>query len=236
MLFGGDFRGYLGTIPNSWRIQQEGETDTLGENEAHRRDLEAIFKNHPDGLWTPTAVDLLGRFKMHSRLSPDIRTEVYKQGVQRYPNSPYTARWMQQIGHAYAEAAQRDDQFDALARAAFEDLRKRFANSDYSPEAFRYLAESDKRKGDLPAAHEHAKRWVESAPVYDKLFAWAFLADLWQEEKNPQEMQKAIQKTHEAVKAFRQARNSGSLTISEQRSANIEQAAGAIEKHLAEMK
>lgn len=234
-LFGANFRGYVGSIPNGWRIQQEGESDTQGDNQQHHRDLEAIVKNAPDSLWASSAADLLARFKSRGRGALDVRVEAYRHLAKRYPDSPYAARALQQIAHLYADADPKGRFYDAQARAGYEELLKRFPLNEYAFEALHYLAESDRRKGDKEAAHRHGKQWVETAPVYDKLYAWAFMAELWHDEKNAEETRKAIENAFQAIKEFRKAKNAQTIPLSEPRIVRIEQDAGGIEKRLRDL-
>lgn len=231
-LFGANFRGYVGSIPNAWRIQQEGESDTLGDNQQHRKDLEAIITNTPNSLWAPSAADMLARFRGRGKDAPDSRVETYRLLIQRYPDSPYLAHALQQIGHIYSEATNYDSGFDVKARTAYEELLKRFPSGDYAHEALRYLAESDKRNGDSLSAHRHGQQWVDAAPVYIKFYAWAFLADLWHDENNEVETKRAVVSTRQAIKEFRKAKDDGTIPLPSNRISIMEQQAGGIDTHL----
>ena len=228
-LFGSNFQRYLGDIPNSWRVIQEGEADTLGDTAQHRRDLSRVLDTAPNSIWAASSAELLARLQTRAELPPEEKAAHYRVLADHYGNSPYTAFALQQIAHIYADAIPNNAAFEPKAQAAYLDLQSRFPGSAYSVEALRFLAENDWNHENYPAATLHAKQWIEAAPVSEKFRAWLLLAEIKEKEGNAPEAKQAAQQTLEAVQRFRTALRSGNVGLSETRKLRADSEASAAE-------
>jgi tetratricopeptide (TPR) repeat protein len=228
-LFGPNFHRYLGYIPNSWRVMQDGETDTLGDTEQHHRDLNYIMDTAPDSIWAASAVELRARLGTRASAPVEERVANYRILSDRYGNSPYTAFALQQIARIYADAIPEDAKFEPKAREAYLALQTHFPGSAYSAEALRFLTENDRKQGDLPAAALHAQQWIEVAPVHEKFMAYLSLAEIYQQEGKTDEAKQAAQQAVDAVKAFRNAVRAGTSELTETRKLKMESEANGAE-------
>lgn len=228
-LFGPNFRRYVGSIPNSLRIMQEGETDTMGDTEQHRRDLRHVIDTAPNSVWASSSAELLARLRTRAGTPTEEQAGYYRVVTDRYGDSPYTAFALQQIAHIYADAIAQDAKFEPKARAAYLDLQTRFPAGTYSAEALRFLAENDRKHGDLPSATLYTQKWIKAAPVHEKFMAYIFLAEISRQSGKMSEAKQAAQQTLEAVKAFRNAVRAGISSLPETRRVRMENEALTVE-------
>ncbi|GEM_PF-1958149 len=228
-LFGPNFQRYLGSIPNAWRVMQDGEGDTMGDTEQHRRDLGIVLDTAPNSIWASSSAELLARLRTRASTPTEEKTANYRVVADRYGSSPYTLFALQQIAHIYADAIPQDRKFEPKARAAYLALQTRFPGSVYSAEALRFLAESDRNRGDLPLATRYAQQWIEAAPVYEKFVAYLLLAEISQQGGKISDAKQAARQAVEAVKVFRNAVRTGSVPLSETRRLRVESEANDIE-------
>ena len=234
-LFGSNFQRYLGSIPNSLRVMQEGESDTLGDSAQHRRDLRRVLDTAPNSVWASSSAELLARLMTRSSTPTEEQAANYRVVTDRYKDSPYTAFALQQIAHIYMDAIPRDAKFEPKARAAYLDLQTRFPGGIYSTEALRFLAEDDRKHKDLPSAALHAQQWAAVAPVSEKFMAYILLAEIYQQSGKMSEAKQAAQQTLDAVKVFRNAPKSGSGSLSETRRLRIQNEADNAESRAKEL-
>lgn len=227
-LFGRNFQRYLGAIPNSWRVQQEGEADLMGDTEAHRRDLKRILEVAPRSVWAPSAAEQIARFEAVATVPLEERVAHYRVLVDRYPDSPYAPSALLQVAQLYAEASGGEEK----ARAAYALLLERYPRSPLRPAAYRYLAESDLRRADRAGAERNARLWVETAPVHETFVAWVFLADLQRAQGQGDAAKASEARALAAIDAFFVAAREGRTTLSEPRRIRVEGEARALAARL----
>lgn len=199
-LFGGAFRRYVGEIPNAWRIQSDDESDRWGNTVRHRRELEEVVRTMPDSIWAPSALELL------ARMDGGGAVERYRRLVSTYPNSPYLALALERMARL-----QIDDQSSERSRAAYRELLARCPGSPYEAEALRFLAETDRRRGDLASAEQRARAWARVAPVTERFWAHLMLAELLVAQRRPEEGRREAERVQADVSAFNRACASGEV-------------------------
>jgi ABC-type transport system involved in multi-copper enzyme maturation permease subunit len=212
-LFGPNFHAYLGDISNSWRVQQEDEADMIGESTQHQRDVRRILEKAPNSIWAASAADLLSRFGMSKGTPMEEKAARFRLVVDRYPNSPYAPYAYLEMAHTYAVMMDTAPKYEVQARAAYETLLARFPNTEYRTDAYSFLADSDRRHGDLAGAARHAQSWVDTAPVQEKFKAWILLAEILRDEGKTAEAKQTAQQAVTAVRAFRQVAEKEDLHI-----------------------
>lgn len=205
ILFGSNFQQYLGAIPNSWRIQQEGEADVMGETEQHKEGIRRILELAPNSMWAASAAELKARFLARGSRPVEERVGYYRFILDRYADSPYKTLAYQQIARIYAEAAGNDATFEEKARAANEAILNGKLEGAVVADAYRFLAESDKRRGDKANSALNARKWIDTAPLHEKFMAGIFLTELLRESGKREEAKQAARDTMKAIGAFRQA-------------------------------
>lgn len=199
-LFGGAFRRYVGEIPNAWRIQSDEESDRWGNTARHRRELTEVVEKMPGSIWAPSAAELL------ARMDGGQAVERYRQLVARYPNSPYLALALERLARLQMDEAQ-----DGPSRAAYEELLARCPGSVYEAEALRFLAETDRRRGDLASAEKRARAWAAVAPVTERFWAHLMLAEMLLQQGRTTEGRQQAALVVSAVDAFNRACASGEV-------------------------
>jgi tetratricopeptide (TPR) repeat protein len=224
-LFGPAFFRYVGDIPNTWRIQQESETDRWGNTQRHRRELREVLDRMPGSLWAPSAAELL------ARLDVPQAAAYYEQIIRRYPGSPYLPFALDRLAHTYADAGNEKE-----ARSAYERLLSRCPGSLYETEALRYLAESEQRRGNRTAAEQRTRQWIAAAPVQEKFVACLLLAQILLEQGRREEAGQAAEMALAGIKAFRRAVIDGTLAYAGGRVTKWEQDAVSTEVRALEIK
>lgn len=205
-LFGAGFRDYLGQVPGTWHLQQEGDTDLLGDTEPHRRALRALLDRAPHSLWAPAAADLLARLSSNGRMPLEQRLAGYRRVVNDYPNSPYVAFALWEEAQTF-DALDRQDE----ARRVFEELLRRRPNSTYRAAAMRYIMQNDRSHGNLAGAENWAQKWLDAAPVQEKFSAWMALADVRKARGNAVGAADAATHARAAVREYRAAKRAGQI-------------------------
>ena len=228
-LFGPNFQAYLGDISNSWRVQQEDEGDLLGETTQHVHDVRRILEKAPNSIWAPSAADLMTRFGIHKGTSLKDKADRFRLIVDRYPNSPYTPYALVEIAHIYMDTMTTDPSQEAEVRAAYETLLARYPQTQYRADAYSFLADSDRRHGDLTAAARHAQSWIDTATVYEKFKAWLLMAQIRRLEGKQDEAKQDAQQALEAVKAFRRAVTADATSLTGTRKLVLEKDAEFVE-------
>jgi tetratricopeptide (TPR) repeat protein len=229
-VFGSNFRLYLGDMQNTWRLQQDSESDALGDTDQHRRYLARVLRQSPDSIWAPSVAMLLARLEERATTPVEEQVQHYRFLVDRYPNSPYTAYGLWRIGHTYADAMVSDAKLEAKARIAYEELLQRFPNNQYSSDAYGFLAQSDRRRKDMASAQSYTQKWIGVAPVYEKFKAWMLMAELRRDAGQSAEAKAAAAEALKAVAEFRREAHTGGIPLTEGRIVRIEQDAGEVDK------
>jgi len=199
-LFGGAFRRYVGAIPSTWRIQQEGEADRWGATEEHVRDLREVVERMPRSVWAPSASEML------ARIDTAHAEEHLRRVVERYPRSPLVPGAL----HRLARIAADDGRVD-LARDAYLELLRRRPRSRYRSEAHRYLTNLHWERGEFDEAERWARAWVASAPLRERGSAHMYLAEILLKGMRRDEALAVAKEALRAVDAFEQAVRDGTL-------------------------
>lgn len=205
MLFGSNFRNYLGTIPNSWRIQQEGEADLMGDTDLHKAGVRQILESSPNSMWAASAAELQAQFLARGKRPVEEKVGYYRYILEHYGESPYKTIAHQQIARLYAEATEKDPAFEDQARTANEAILKGNLPGAVVADAYRFLAESDMRRKDYVSSERNARKWMETTVLHEKFMAGLFLTGLFREAGKPQEAKQAARDTLKAIADFRQA-------------------------------
>lgn len=196
-LFGPSFRSYIGDIGNPWRISGGDEADLLGNTDAHKRAMHSALDRSPDGLWAPSLADGLAQLEAHGDLTPDGVVAYYRSIVNRYPSSPYCQNALREIARTYSDANRTVD-----ARAAYEELLKRWPENRFLSEAYRFLFESERDAHHLAQAQQWAEKWSAVAPVLERFEALIDVAELRQQNGDMEGARRAAHDTLAAVAAF----------------------------------
>src|SRR5207237_5491876 len=101
VIFGPAFQRYLGEVPNSWRMQQEGESDRWGDTSQHHFGLREVIEKMPDSMWAPSAAELFARLEQRSHKEPEGKASLYKHILDRYSASPYRLFAQREIARIY---------------------------------------------------------------------------------------------------------------------------------------
>lgn len=216
--FGTDFTKYLGDIPNSWRIQQDGEADLTGDTQRHRRELKMVFEATPRSIWAAGAAYQTALWEAKPPKSAAERAGYWQVVVDRYPDSPYAADALARVADSWQEDPEGEDK----ARDAWVKMIERFPSSVHVSSAWRFLAEAERRDGKMAEAEKAAQQWVATAPVHEQFLAWLLLSELQAargDEKGAAQSREAVLA---AIDAFRKATYERKLTISEPRRVRIE--------------
>ena len=230
-LFGANFQRYVGEIPNTWRIQSEGEADRLGSTLPHIRDLRRILETAPDSLWAASAADLLARIESRRQETVEQKVSYYRAVVDKYPNSPYVSFALRQIARTYTDQIEEnrspranrgpnapppdrslsDGEMEARALAAYEDLVTKYPGGIYQQEALRFLSNAYRRRGDPSAALRWTEAWIQGAPVQEKFSALLLKAEILRDQGKTEEAKQFAAQAETAVRAFRNEIATGAL-------------------------
>jgi hypothetical protein len=229
-LFGPGFRLYLGDIPNTWRLQQDNDSDMLGDTELHRSGLTRLLTRMPNSIWAPSAALLAARLSTRAGVPIEEQVAHYRLVIDRYPSSPYTAYCLWQIARIYADATSEDVRFEPETRTAYQTLLARFPITQYSSDAYGFLAQSDRKRKDSVGATEYASKWIETAPIHEKFKAWMLMAELRRDEGKTAEAKAAAHEALNAVQEYRRAVHAGTVTLSEGRIVRVERDASEVDQ------
>jgi len=226
--FGTDFTKYLGDIPNSWRIQQDGEADLTGDTQRHRRELRMVFEATPRSPWAASAAYQTALWEAKPPKSAAERAGYWQVLVDRYPESPYAADALARVADSWAE----DPEGEEKALAAWRRMIDRFPTSVHVSSAWRYLAEADRREGKMADAEKSAQEWVRTAPVHERFLAWMLLSELQAARDDERHAEESRQAVLASIVAFRKATYERTLTISEPKRVRVEADVRALEAKL----
>jgi hypothetical protein len=232
LLFGKNFQRYVGNIPSSWRVQQEGESDILGDTVQHRNDLKYIVEKAPNSVWAASSASLLARLYDRSGATMAERERVNRVVVDRYPQSPYAPYCLQAIGRAYSDGMAQYPEYEAKAKAAYTEFLQKFPTNSYASDAVRFLAESARRAKNLSQAEEYAKKWIELAPIQERFLAYSLRREILNEAGKSAEAKAEVELIRQSIAEFRKAARNKTLMLSEPRRIFYEQEASRIEQKL----
>ena len=226
-LFGKDFVNYLGEIPNAWRVQQDGESDIMGDTPKHRKAVREIVEKSPGSLWAPSAAYQTAMWEAKPGKSMDERVGYWQLIVDKYPQSPYAVEAQAQIAALWEEAPDA-----AKALAAWKRLLELDPNGKYASSGWRYLALADQKAGDLESAQRNAQSWVQSAPVHEAFHAWMLLSEIQKSRGDQAGAAQSLTGVRESIERFRRATRERTLTISEPKRVRVEAEVHALEAKL----
>jgi outer membrane protein assembly factor BamD (BamD/ComL family) len=229
-LFGANFRRYLGDIPNTWRLQQDSEGDLLGDTDQHRRSLARILTQAPGSIWAPSAAILMARLGDRAKDSLQDKIAGFQYVIDHYPGSPYEAFALWQIAHNYSDAFDNDPRYEDNARTAYEALLAKYPVTDYNADAYGFLAQSDQRHKNTVAAAEHTRKWIETAPIYEKFRALMLMAEILRDAGKMDEAKTTALQAKKAVQDFRRAKADGRLNLAENKVVRVERDAAEVDQ------
>lgn len=227
-LFGRDFGKYLGEIPNAWRVQQDGESDTMGDTPKHRKEVRDIYEKSPRSRWAPSAAYQTALWEAKPGKPIAERLEFWERIVGSYPDSPYAIEAQSQVAALWEEAPDNEK-----AMAAHRKLLELDPNGKYASASWRFLTQSDRSAGRLESAQKNAQEWVRASPVHEAFQAWMALSEIQAARGDQTGAEQSRGAVKEAIAAFRRATRARTLTISEPKRVRVEAEVRALEDKLA---
>ncbi len=206
MVFGPAFRRYIGEMPNSWRIQSEGEGDLRGDTVRHHRELREVIERMPTSMWAPSAAEAYARLLARKSKRLEDGLPYYIRIERDYRDSPYLAFALREKSRLYADAGRTDE-----AVKSYEELMQRRPDNPYKSEALHYLVGSDLNRGDLATAEKRAREWIVLAPIYDRFNAFVALSEILSKKGDLPEAKRAAQDALTAIRDFRTVAHTGRL-------------------------
>jgi len=226
-LFGRDFVKYLGEIPNAWRVQQDGESDIMGDTPKHRKEVRELVEKSPKSLWAPSAAYQTAMWEAKPDKPTDERVGYWQVIVEKYPTSPYAVEAQAQIASLWEEAPD-----SAKALAAWKRLLELDPKGKYASSGWRYLTMADQKDKNWESAQRNAQSWVQASPVHEAFQAWMALSEIQAARGDTAGAEQSRGAVKEAIDAFRKAAREGKLTISEPKRVRVEAEVHALEAKL----
>jgi hypothetical protein len=208
-LFGPAFRSYIGVIDNPWRLSGTEESDLLGNNQQHIKEMHASMERNPEGIWAPSLYDGLAQLEARGEgKKADDVVAYYRAVAAKYPNSPYAQNELREIARAYSDANRGPE-----AAAAYEVLLTKYPATHFRSEAYKYLYEAESGAGHAPEALKWAELWSGNAPHIEHYEALAAVALMRKAAGDISGSKRAAKETLDAVEELRAAVASGSITL-----------------------